>query len=96
MSLQTQRIQEAQSENESSGEYKNKEITYIPKSIAKEFVKEFHGNLTQGHNKATALIQRLEKEYVIYGVHALTRQVAKEYLNCQRNKFSKHKPYREL
>jgi len=42
-------------------------------SIAKEFVEEFHRNLTQGHNRATALVRRLEKEYIIYKIHTLTK-----------------------
>ena len=51
---------------------------YIPKSITKEFIKEFHRNLIQGHNRATALVRKLEKEYIIYKIHALTRQITKE------------------
>jgi len=45
---------------------------YIPKSIAKEFVKEFYKNLIQRYNKATALVRKLEKEYIIYKIHTLT------------------------
>ena len=55
---------------------------YIPKNIAKEFVKEFHRNLTQRHNRAIVLVRRLEKEYVIYRVHAFIRQVTKECPDC--------------
>jgi len=32
---------------------------YMPKSIAEEFVKEFHKGITQGHNGATGLVLRL-------------------------------------
>jgi len=96
VSLWTQRIQETQSENTDLENYTNRKAMYIPRNIAKEFIKEFHKNLTQGHNRATALVQRLEKEYIVYGVHALARQMTKECPDCQRNKFLKHKPYREL
>jgi len=44
---------------------------YIPKNIAKGFVKEFHTNLTQRYNRATALVKRLEKEYIVYKIYAL-------------------------
>ena len=44
---------------------------YIPRNIAGEFVKEFHANLMQRHNRATVLVKRLEKEYIVYGIHAL-------------------------
>ena len=46
---------------------------YIPKSITKEFVKEFYKNLTQGYSGVIVLVRRLEKEYVIYKVHTLAR-----------------------
>ena len=44
-SLQEERIKEAQEENLESENYENQEVIYILKSIIKEFVKEFHGNL---------------------------------------------------
>ncbi len=40
-----QRINKAQSEDESSDNYTNQEAMYIPKDIAEKFVKEFHRNL---------------------------------------------------
>jgi len=55
---------------------------YIFKSIAKEFVKEFYTNLTQRHNGATVLVKRLEKKYIVYGIHALTKQITKKCPNC--------------
>ena len=51
---------------------------YILKSITKEFVEEFYRNLTQEYNRAIALVRRLKKEYVIYKVHTLTKQVIRE------------------
>ena len=62
-----------QSENKSLREYKNKKAIYILKSIIKEFIKEFHKNLTQRHNGAIALVRKLEKKYIIYRVYALAR-----------------------
>ena len=44
---------------------------YIPRNITGEFVKEFHANLMQKYNGATALVRRLEKEYIVYKIHAL-------------------------
>jgi len=44
---------------------------YIPKNITKKFIKEFHANLTQRHNGATALVRKLEKKYIVYRIHAL-------------------------
>ena len=41
---------------------------YIPKSVAEEFVKEFHKGMTQGHNKITALVLRLQEEYIIHRI----------------------------
>ena len=41
-SNQTQRIQEAQIEDLDVDQYKNREVTYILRSIAKEFISEFH------------------------------------------------------
>jgi len=55
---------------------------YIPKSIAKEFVKEFHANLTQGYNRAIALVKRLKKKYIIHKIHTLTQQVTRECPDC--------------
>ena len=45
MSLWTQKIQKAQSKDEDLKEYASWEATHIPKSIAKEFVKDFYENL---------------------------------------------------
>jgi len=42
---------------------------YIPKNIAEIFIKKFYANFTQRYNKATALIKRLEKEYIVYKVY---------------------------
>ena len=44
---------------------------YIPKNIVKEFVKEFHANLTQKYNRIIMLVKRLKKEYIVYKIHAL-------------------------
>jgi len=46
---------------------------YVLKNIAKEFIKEFHKRPTQKYNKATALVKRLKKEYVIHKVHTLAK-----------------------
>ena len=46
---------------------------YIPRNITREFVKEFYRNLIQRYNGVIALVRRLEKEYVIYKVHAFAR-----------------------
>ena len=46
-----QRIQEAQKQDLDSKEYKNRELTYIPNELAKEFIKDFHQGMTQGHNQ---------------------------------------------
>ena len=54
-----QRIQEAQQQDPDSEDYKCRELTYILKNIAKEFIKDFHKGLIQGHNRATALVNRL-------------------------------------
>ena len=66
---------------------------YIPRDIAEEFVKEFHRNLTQGHNGAMALVARLQEEYIIYGIWGIARKVINECPDCQRNKLARHKLY---
>jgi len=50
----------------------------------------------QRHNKATALVTRLGREYIIKNVWKIARKITKECPNCQRNKFLKHKPFREF
>jgi len=72
------------------------ETIYIPSKIAKKFITEFHKGTTQRHNGAIALVARLGKEYIIKNIWKIARRVIKEYPNCQRNKFSKYKPFREL
>ena len=88
-----QRINKAQSKNSNSEDYINQEATYIPKDIAKKFVKEFHRNLTQGHNRATALVARLQEKYIIHRIWGIARKVIGKCPDCQRNKLTKHKPY---
>jgi len=89
----TQKIREAQSEDPDSEQYENREATYVPRSIAEEFIKEFHEGMTQGHNGATGLVTRLQEEYIINGIWGLARQVTRECPDCQRNKPTRHRPY---
>jgi len=72
------------------------EAMYIPSKIAEEFVIEFYKGTMQRHNRATVLIARLGKEYIIRNVWKIARKVTKECPDCQRNKFSRHKPFRKL
>ena len=54
-----QRIQEVQEQDPNSKEYKNKELIYILRSLAKEFIKDFHQGITQRYNRVITLINRL-------------------------------------
>jgi len=72
------------------------ETIYILNKIAEEFITEFHKETTQKHNKATALVVRLGQEYIIRNIWKIARKITKEYPNCQRNKFLKHKPFGKL
>ena len=69
---------------------------YILGDIAEEFIKEFYKGETQGHNGATALVLRLQEEYIIRNVWNLARKIIKEYLDYQRNKVARHKLYKGL
>ena len=69
---------------------------YVPSKIAEEFITEFYNGITQGHNGATALVARLGGEYIVKNIWKIARKVTKECPDCQRNKFLKHKPFREL
>jgi len=72
------------------------EAMYILSKIAEEFVTEFHKRTTQGHNRTTALVAKLGKEYIVKNVWKIARKVIRECPDCQRNKFLKHKPFKEL
>ena len=39
--------------------YLNREVMYVLKILAKEFVKEFYKGIIQGHNRAIGLVLRL-------------------------------------
>ena len=41
---------------------------YILRSIAKEFVKEFHGNFIQGYIGITGPVIRFQEKYIIYRI----------------------------
>jgi len=43
----------------------NRELIYIPKEIVEVFIKDFYKEITQGHNRATGLVLRLQEEYII-------------------------------
>ena len=70
--------------------------TYIPSEITEKFVTEFHKGTIQRHNKAMALVTRLGKEYIIRNIWKIVRKVIKECPDYQKNKFLKHKPFKEL
>jgi len=72
------------------------EVIYVPNEIIEEFVIKFHKRTTQRHNRATALVARLGKEYIIRNVWKIVRKVTRECPDYQRNKFLKHKPFRKL
>jgi len=72
------------------------ETTYVLSKIAEEFVIKFYKGTTQRHNRATALVAKIGREYIIRNVWKIARKVTKEYPDCQRNKFLRHKPFREL
>ena len=48
-----------QQQDLNSKDYKYRELIYIPKNIAKEFIKDFYKKLIQKYNKTTALVNRL-------------------------------------
>ena len=58
------------------------EAIYVPNKITEEFVTEFYKKTTQRHNRATALITRLGREYIIRNVWRIARKVIKECLDC--------------
>jgi len=72
------------------------ETIYIPSKIAEKFVIKFYKRTTQKHNRATALIAKLGQEYIVKNIWKIAKKVIKECLNCQKNKFLKHKPFKEL
>jgi len=69
---------------------------YIPSKIAEEFVIEFHKGTTQKHNRATALVARLRRKYIIKNIWKIARKITKKCPDYQRNKFLKYKPFRKL
>jgi len=58
------------------------EATYVPSEIAEEFVTEFHKGTTQRHNRATALVAKLGREYIIRNVWKIARKVTRECPDC--------------
>jgi len=64
-----QQIKEAQETNSDYKDYKGREVQletiYVPNEIAEEFVTEFHKKTTQRHNRATALVAWLSREYIV-------------------------------
>jgi len=44
------------------------EAIYILSEIAEEFVTEFYKKTTQRHNRATALIVRLDRKYIVKNI----------------------------
>ena len=69
---------------------------YIPSKIAEEFVTEFYKRTTQGHNRATVLVARLGREYIVRNIWKIAKRVTRECSDCQRNKFLRYKPFGEL
>jgi len=72
------------------------EAIYVPSEIAEKFVIEFHKETTQRHNGTTALVARLGQKYIIRNIWKIARKVTRECPDCQRNKFSRHKPFKKL
>ena len=68
-----QRIQKVKKQDLDSKEYKNRKLIYILNKLAKEFIKDFYQGITQGYNKVTALINRLQEKYIIYKIQKMVR-----------------------
>ena len=49
-------------------EYTEEDRIFILEEITKEFVTEFYKGMTQGHNRVSALVSRLQEEYIVLGV----------------------------
>jgi len=81
-SLWKQQIRETQKTDPDYKDYKEREVQleaiYIPNKIVEKFVTEFHKRTTQEHNRTTALVARLGKEYIIRNIWKITRGVTKE------------------
>ena len=81
-SLWEQQIREAQETDLDYKDYKNREmqleVIYIPSKVAKEFVIEFYKGVTQRYNGATVLVIRLGKEYIIWNIWKIAKEVTKE------------------
>ena len=69
---------------------------YILKQLIKEFIKDFYKGPIQGYNGTTALVSRLQEEYIIPGLWTIARKVTKECPDCQRNKPVRYKLYKKL
>ena len=99
-SLWEQQIKKAQKTDPNYKDYKEREMQleamYILSEIAEEFVTEFYKGTTQRHNGAIVLVARLGQEYIIRNVQKIIQKVIKKCLDCQRNKFSKYKPFGEF
>ncbi len=95
-----QQIREAKETDPDYKDYKERETKlkamYIPGSIARKFIIEFYKGIIQGYNGATALVLRLQEEYIIRNVQSIVREVIRECLDYQRNKFNRYRPYGEL
>ena len=64
-------------------------LTYIPKELVEIFVIEFHKGATQRHNKATALVARLQTKYIIKDIWNIAKKVVKECPDYQKKQVFK-------
>jgi RNase H-like domain found in reverse transcriptase/Reverse transcriptase (RNA-dependent DNA polymerase)/Integrase zinc binding domain/Chromo (CHRromatin Organisation MOdifier) domain len=67
--------------------------TYIPETVRKEYVTEFHEHPTRGHPGVHRTLAGIRRTHDAPGLRKLVAKVIHECDTCQRNKADRHKPY---
>lgn len=66
---------------------------YIPSSVRKAFVTEFHGLPAHGHQGIAKTLARLSRHYYFPGMRKTVKETVSGCDTCIRNKANRHAPY---
>ena len=84
------------SQSRHRGYYYSKKRTYIPTTLRKKIIQEWHELLAHGYQGIKKTLERVSRYYYFPGIRKVVKDVVTGCDTCIRNKSAQHSLYRQL